>query len=51
MHGVDVTPIMRWEMPWWETIIGILEIFILGWFFGAVMALSYNVGARAKKEG
>ena len=45
MHGVDVTPIMRWDMPWWETAVGVLEIFILGWLFGAVIAVFYNLGA------
>tara|TARA_R110002096_G_scaffold425301_1_gene633829 strand:+ start:499 stop:657 length:159 start_codon:yes stop_codon:yes gene_type:complete len=45
MHGVDATPIMRWDMPWWETAVGVLEIFILGWLFGAVIAVFYNLGA------
>ncbi len=44
MHGVNVEPIMRWEMPWWEMVIGVLEIFILGWLFGAVVAVFYNLG-------
>jgi hypothetical protein len=43
MHGVNVEPIMRWDMPWWEMVIGVLEIFILGWLFGAVMAVFYNL--------
>jgi hypothetical protein len=43
MHGVDVAPIMRWDMPWWEAIIGVLEIFILGWFVGAAVAMFYNL--------
>lgn len=50
MHGVDVTPIVRWEMPWWETIVGVLEIFILGWLFGAIVAMFYNFGTKQKKE-
>ncbi|MFO7956623.1 MAG: DUF5676 family membrane protein [Candidatus Brocadiia bacterium] len=44
LHGWDVTPIMRWDMPWWEAVIGVLEIFILGWLFGAVVAVFYNLG-------
>lgn len=51
MHGVDVTPIMRWEMPWWEMIVGLLEIFILGWLFGAIIAVFYNLGFKSKREG
>ena len=46
MHGVDVTPIMRWDMPLWEMVVGVLEIFILGWLFGALIAVFYNIGAR-----
>ena len=49
MHGVNVEPIMRWNMPWWEAVIGVAEIFILGWLFGAVIAVSYNIAARAEK--
>ena len=43
MHGVDVTTIMRWDMPWWETILGVIEIFVLSWLIGAQIACSYNV--------
>ncbi len=31
-------------MPWWEAVIGVLEIFILGWLFGAVVGVFYNLG-------
>ena len=44
MHGVDLGPIMRWDMPWWEMVVGVLQVFILGWLFGAVVALFYNIG-------
>lgn len=46
VHGWNIEPIMRWDMPWWEAIIGALEIFILGWLVGAVIAVLYNVGAK-----
>ena len=46
MHGVDVTSIMRWEMPLSEMIIGVFETFILGWLVGATIAVFYNLGAR-----
>ncbi|WP_391503320.1 DUF5676 family membrane protein [Botrimarina mediterranea] len=42
MHGVDVTTIMRWDMPWWETVLGVVDIFALGWLFGALIAGCYN---------
>lgn len=44
MHGVDVTSITRWDMPWSEMVVGVLETFILGWLFGAITAVFYNVG-------
>jgi hypothetical protein len=47
-HGVNWEPIMRWDMPWWEMIIGVLEVFIVGWLFGAVLASLYNFGAGGK---
>jgi len=48
-HGVDWTPILRWEMPWWEMAVGLLEVFILGWLVGAAFAALYNLGV--KREG
>lgn len=47
MHGVDVSPIMRWDMPVWETGLGIVEIFVLGWLFGAVIAGCYNACGKS----
>jgi hypothetical protein len=49
LHGVDVTSIMRWDMPWTEMVVGVLEVFILGWLFGAVLAVLYNLGADRKE--
>ena len=43
LHGWDVSPIMRWDMPWWEAAIGTFEMFILGWLIGALLAVVYNV--------
>ncbi|MBN1359392.1 MAG: hypothetical protein JW993_02320 [Sedimentisphaerales bacterium] len=48
LHGIDITPIMRWEMPWWEMIVGVLEVFIIGWLYGMAIAIFYNLG-RAKE--
>lgn len=47
-HGVDWGPVMRTDMPWWEFVIGILEIFILGWLFGAFVASLYNWAGRGE---
>ena len=49
LHGWDVEPIMRWDMPWWEAAIGIVEIFILGWLIGAVFAMFYNLCATKQE--
>lgn len=43
MHGVDVTPILRTDMPLYEMIIGLAEIFILGWLIAATVASLYNL--------
>jgi hypothetical protein len=49
LHGWDVTHIMRWDMPWWEPILGVLETFILAWLMGAAFACFYNLGAPRKE--
>lgn len=50
LHGWDVEPIMRWDMPWWEAAVGGIEIFILGWLVGAVIAVLYNVTGERKGQ-
>lgn len=46
LHGVDVTPILRSQMPLWEVGLGIVETFILGWLIGATIAAFYNLGGQ-----
>jgi len=46
LHGWNVEPIMRWDMPWWEAAIGVVEFTILGGLFGALVAALYNVSGR-----
>jgi hypothetical protein len=41
MHGIDVTTIIRTEMPWWE-MMGLVQMFIIGWLSGATRACTYN---------
>jgi hypothetical protein len=50
LHGWDMEPIMRWDMPWWEAAVGVIEIFILGWLVGAVIAVLYNVTGERKGQ-
>lgn len=49
MHGWNVEPIMRWDMPWWEAVLGTIEITILGWLFGALVAAVYNLSAGQRR--
>lgn len=50
LHGVDVSPVLRMQMPGWEAIIGIFETFILAWLIGACISGLYNflVGSETK---
>ena len=50
IHGIDVSSIMRWEMPWWEMAIGVLQVFIIGWLFGSAVAILYNWAAAPRGE-
>jgi hypothetical protein len=46
LHGLDVSTVVRMEVPLWEAAIGIVETFILGWLIGACIAAVYNTGIR-----
>ena len=48
LHGIDITSILRMNMPFWEIIVGIIEIFILGWLTGAAIAGIYNFSCGEK---
>lgn len=50
MHGIDVEPLMRWDMPWWEACLGVLQTFILAWFFGTFVASIYNVAGTQERS-
>lgn len=45
LHGLDISPILRTQMPFWEIIVGVIETFILGWLVGATIASFYNFGS------
>ncbi len=42
LHGLDVSPVIRMDVPLWEAGIGIIETFILSWLVGACIAGFYN---------
>lgn len=48
LHGLDVSGIIRMDMPLWEAVIGIIETFILGWLTGACVAAIYNATLKPK---
>lgn len=43
LHGLDVSSIIRMNVPLWEVLIGIIETFVLGWLVGACIAGFYNM--------
>ena len=43
LHGVDVSNIIRMDMPFWEMGMGICLTFLLAWFTGATVGSVYNV--------
>jgi hypothetical protein len=42
LHGLDVSTIIRMDIPLWEAGLGIIQTFILGWLVGACIAALYN---------
>jgi len=42
LHGLDVSTIVRMDIPLWEAGLGIVQTFILGWLIGACIASMYN---------
>lgn len=48
LHGLDVSSIVRTNVPLWEAGVGIIETFILGWLIGACIAAIYNSTIKSK---
>lgn len=48
MHGLDTTTIIRMEVPIWDTIVGLILTFLLGWVMGALIAVTYNLFSSKK---
>ncbi len=51
LHGLDVSSIIRTEIPLSEFFIGIVASFILGWLTGAIVAWVYNFSLRSNHNG
>ena len=43
LHGLDVSAIIRTNVPLWEAGVGIVQTFIIGWLVGACIAGFYNL--------
>ncbi len=48
LHGLDISSIVRMNIPIWEALIGLVETFILGWLIGASIAAIYNATIKIK---
>lgn len=46
LHGIDVTSIIRADMPLWEALMGLVETFVLGGLAGAAVAAIYNLSLK-----
>jgi P-type Cu2+ transporter len=51
MHGVDTSSVINMEVPVWLTILGLVEMFVLGCLWGAIIGCIYNLGLSKKTEG
>lgn len=43
LHGIDVSSVIKMNVPVTEALMGIAQTFILGWLIGACIAAFYNV--------
>ena len=41
-HGIDISSIIRMDVSFLEVLLGIAEMFVLGWLMGVVIANLYN---------
>lgn len=48
LHGLDVTSIIRMEVPLVEVLIGLVQTFIISWLIGACIAGIYNISFTKK---
>ena len=48
LHGLDVSNIIRMDVPILEAFLGIIQTFILGWLIGACIAAFYNAQIKNK---
>ena len=49
LHGLDISSIIRMDVPLLEAFFGIEQTFILGWLIGACIGAFYNVQIKVQK--
>lgn len=47
LHGIDTTSIIRMNVPFWDAVMGIIQVFIIGWLVGACIAAIYNICSKS----
>ena len=50
VHGIDVAPILREGIMPGEVLLGIVSMFTLAWFAGAMIAAFYNLGSVVSRK-
>lgn len=50
LHGFDTSVVIRMDIPWWQSVLGIIQTFILAWLAGALIAAIYNTGSTGDTE-
>lgn len=49
LHGLDVEPILKTDVPFSQVSLGLVTTFILAWFAGVLIAGIYNLSLRMGK--
>lgn len=50
IHGLDVEPVLRDNVPFLEALLGVISTFILGWIAGVIIAGIYNCSLKFGRE-
>ena len=49
-HGMDMGSVIRMDIPWWESALGMAEVFLICLIFGYITAVLYNKLLRPQKK-
>ncbi len=48
LHGLDISGIIRTDIPLLEALSGLIETFVIAWLSGASVAAIYNASMRSR---